>query len=104
MDPDAVFGRDESEALYDRGKSAGTPSNLGSGHHVDCRETASIIPRTKEAGLVRKQSRTRATGIGLHTSPNGGAASQWERPGCDWPNAPSCACLGTERRRASTLI
>ena len=34
-------------------------------------------------------------------SSRAGATSQWERPGCDWPNAPSCACLG---HRTSTRI
>ena len=55
MDPDAVFGGDEPEALYDRGTSAGTPSSFGSEtpRRLPGR-AASIIPRTKEAGLVRE--------------------------------------------------
>ena len=30
----------------------------------------------------------------MYTGPGGAATSQWERPGCAWPNAPSCNCEG----------
>ena len=71
-------------------------------HHVDCRgEPPALSPELRRQGWSAKQSRSTGDWYYVHTSPNGGATSQWERPGCDWPNAPSCACLG---HRTSTRI
>jgi len=64
-------------------------------HHADCKGAPPpLTPDLRAHGWSAKQSRSTGDWYYVHTSPEGHATSQWERPGCDWAHAPSCACLG----------